>query len=84
MHQLADLRLVDALNFDRLRRNLHQVNIEVLVDVENKLCGNEGAVRIYGPQKGVQPHQIQVFENIIQHWGNLLTAASNQNIFELV
>jgi glycerate 2-kinase len=84
VHQLADLRLVDALNFDRLRRNLHQVNIEVLVDVENKLCGNEGAVRIYGPQKGVQPHQIQVFENIIQHWGNLLTAASNQNIFELV
>ena len=84
VHQLADLRLVAALNFDRLRRNLHQVNIEVLVDVENALCGNEGAVRIYGPQKGVQPHQIQVFENIIQHWGNLLTAASNQNIFELV
>ncbi|OUT94094.1 MAG: hypothetical protein CBB92_13910 [Flammeovirgaceae bacterium TMED32] len=84
MRQLSDLRLVAALNFDRLRRNLHQVNIEVLVDVENTLCGNEGAVRIYGPQKGVQPHQIQVFENIIQHWGNLLTAASNQNIFELV
>ncbi len=84
VRQLADLSLVAALNFDRLRRNLHQVNIEVLVDVENTLCGNEGAVRIYGPQKGVQPHQIQVFENIIQHWGNLLTAASNQNIFELV
>ena len=84
VRQLADLRSVAALNFDRLRRNLHQVNIEVLVDVENTLCGNEGAVRIYGPQKGVQPHQIQVFEDFIQHWGNLLTAASNQNIFELV
>ena len=84
VRQLADLSLVAALNFDKLRRNLHQVNIEVLVDVENTLCGNEGAVRIYGTQKGVQQHQIQVFENIIQHWGNLLTAASNQNIFELV
>ena len=84
VHQLADLRLVEALNFDRLRRNLDQVTIKVLVDVENLLCGNEGAVRVYGPQKGVQPNQLQAFENLIQHWGDLLTTASNQNIFELV
>jgi glycerate kinase len=84
VHQLTDLRTVAALKFDRLRINLHQVNIKVLVDVENTLCGNEGAVRIYGPQKGVQSHQIEVFEDLIEHWGNLLSAASNQNIFELV
>ncbi|MAJ51419.1 MAG: hypothetical protein CMB82_07390 [Flammeovirgaceae bacterium] len=83
VRKLTDLRLVAALNFDRLKRNLNQVNIKVLVDVENTLCGNEGAVRIYGPQKGVQPNQLQTFEEIIQHWGYLLTIASNQNIFEL-
>ena len=38
VNQLADLRSVAALNLDRLKKNLHQISIKVLVDVENTLC----------------------------------------------
>ena len=40
-------------------------------------------MRIYGSQKGVHSHELQIFEDLIQHWGNLFTTASNQHIFEL-
>ena len=69
--QLADLRSVAALNLDLLKKNLYQISIKVLVDVENTLCGNEGVVHIFGPQKVVHSYQLQIFEDLIQHWGDL-------------
>ena len=83
VNQLSDLCSVTALNYDRLNKNLHHVSIKMLVDVENTLCGNEGAVRISGPQKEVHSFELQIFEDLIQHWGNLLLIVLNQHIFEL-
>ena len=40
-------------------------------------------VRIYGSQKGVHSYKLQIFKDLIQRWGNLLTTASNQRNFEL-
>ena len=58
VNQLSDLRSITALNFDRLKRNLHHISIKILVNVENTLCGNEGTLCIDGPQKGVHLHEL--------------------------
>jgi glycerate kinase len=37
--------------------------IEVLCDVNNPLCGEHGAAKIYGPQKGAAPRMVEQLEN---------------------
>ena len=41
---------------------LPQVKIRIAVDVMNPLLGERGAVRVYGPQKGLKPEYFDLFE----------------------
>ncbi len=38
------------------------IPVEVLCDVDNPLCGNWGAARVYGPQKGATPEIVEQLE----------------------
>ncbi len=42
---------------------LPDVRIKIAVDVMNPLLGKRGAVRVYGPQKGLKPEYFEPFEN---------------------
>lgn len=52
---LCEIRSVD---FSAMRRLLGLVRINVLYDVDCKLCGDEGAAAVFGPQKGLTPSEI--------------------------
>ncbi|OHB73202.1 MAG: hypothetical protein A2Z25_08675 [Planctomycetes bacterium RBG_16_55_9] len=43
------------------------VPIEVLCDVDNPLCGQRGAARVYGPQKGATPEMVERLEAGLAH-----------------
>jgi glycerate kinase len=45
-----------------LRRRLRGVTVTVACDVRNPLLGAGGAARMFGPQKGAAPHQIDELE----------------------
>eukprot|EP00702_Spironucleus_salmonicida_P004053 EST45344.1 Glycerate kinase [Spironucleus salmonicida] len=42
-------------------------NITVLCDVKNMLTGETGAVRVFGPQKGLQSSDFEIFDKISTH-----------------
>jgi glycerate 2-kinase len=48
------------------------VPVEVLCDVQNPLCGELGAARIYGPQKGAAPEMVEELEAGLCHLGTLI------------
>lgn len=82
MNQLLDICSVTALNFDRLKKDLHHISFKIIVGVENTLCGNDGMVRIYDPQKGFHFMNCKYLK-IYSTLGNLLTTASTQHNFDL-
>ena len=41
---------------------LSQVSIEILCDVDNPFIGPEGAARVFAPQKGASPHDVEILE----------------------
>jgi glycerate kinase len=43
------------------------VPVEVLCDVDNPLCGEHGAARVYGPQKGATPEMVEALEKGLEH-----------------
>jgi len=46
--------------------------VEVLCDVDNPLCGEQGAARVYGPQKGADAQMVERLESGLLHLAGLL------------
>ena len=51
------------------------LTVEVLCDVDNPLCGDNGAARVYGPQKGATPEMVERLDSGL---GNLARLAREQ------
>ncbi len=54
--ELARIRRIDLSGLDP---RLANVRVEAVCDVDNPLTGPTGAARVYGPQKGATPEQVQ-------------------------
>src|SRR5437870_12970180 len=54
-------------------RNLKLPPIIAAVDVKNPLVGNNGATRVFGPQKGVTPDRIDKFERALMRLADVVT-----------
>ncbi|MDD2047848.1 glycerate kinase [Pseudomonas putida] len=64
---LAQLARLDASGLDP---RLAGVQLEVAADVDNPLCGNNGASAIFGPQKGASPEQVQALDQALGHFAD--------------
>ena len=58
----ADLEKVAEIDFSGTDPRLKDTDITVMCDVTNPLCGENGATRTFGPQKGASPEQIEQLE----------------------
>jgi len=51
---------------------LKDVIVEVACDVNNPLCGEQGASYVFGLQKGATPEIMKVLDNNLRHYGILI------------
>jgi glycerate kinase len=52
--------------------HINRVPIEVLCDVDNPLCGDQGAAKVYGPQKGATKEMVEALEAGLEHLAGLM------------
>lgn len=57
--------------------------IKVLCDVDNPLCGEHGAARVYGPQKGATREMVEILDANLSHLAALVKDQLGQNIKDL-
>jgi glycerate kinase len=60
--------------------NLSLVPIEVLCDVDNPLCGEHGAAKVYAPQKGATPQMVKQLEKGLSHLADLVRKQLQRDI----
>ncbi|ANY15101.1 glycerate kinase [Bordetella pseudohinzii] len=53
------LRALARIDLDGLDPRLAGLEVEVACDVDNPLCGPQGAAHVFGPQKGANPAQVE-------------------------
>ncbi len=53
--------------------NFNIVPVEVLCDVDNPLCGEQGAAKVYAPQKGATPQMVEQLEKGLAHLAELVS-----------
>lgn len=64
-------------------KNGEPVRVEVLCDVDNPLCGEHGAARVYGPQKGATPSMVETLEVGLRNLARLVREQLGREIENL-
>jgi glycerate kinase len=60
-----------------------RVPVEVLCDVDNPLCGERGAARVYGPQKGATEEMVGLLEAGLAHLAELVREKLGRDIKDM-
>lgn len=60
-----------------------RVPVEVLCDVDNPLCGERGAARVYGPQKGATEEMIELLEAGLAHLAKIVKNKLGRDIKDM-
>jgi glycerate kinase len=65
------------LDCSGLDPRLAETEIIVMCDVNNPLCGPEGASYIYGPQKGATPDMVLLLDENLRHFADIVERELN-------
>ena len=57
--------------------------VDVLCDVDNPLCGEHGAARVFGPQKGATPAMVEQLDNGLRHLAGIVKAQLGKDILNV-
>lgn len=74
---LAQLARIDLSGVDP---RLQQVSVTAACDVDNPLCGANGASAVFGPQKGATPEMVTQLDAALRHYGTLLEQATGREV----
>lgn len=61
------LPLIHSIDMSSIDARIHDTAITVMCDVDNPLCGYNGASYVYGPQKGASHTQIEYLDTGLRH-----------------
>lgn len=61
-----------TLDLSRLDPRLDKAEITLACNPHNVLCGERGVARVFGPQKGATPHQVEQLAAALDNWADLL------------
>lgn len=77
---LLDLHRID---FSGIDKRVHDLEITVMCDVDNPLCGNRGASAVYGPQKGATPEMVVHLDSCLSHLADVIKQQSGNDIKDI-
>lgn len=78
--ELAWLHRIDRSGLDP---RLAQVQIDVAVNWHNQLLGPRGVARVFGPQKGATPSQVDYLEAALTRWAVAVRAETGIDVAQM-
>jgi glycerate kinase len=74
---------IAAIDLENIHPGLSGVCIIAAADVTNKLCGETGAARMFGPQKCATPGMVEQLEQNLRHFAELINKQLGINVLDL-
>ncbi|WP_342438711.1 glycerate kinase [Paenibacillus sp. FSL L8-0436] len=72
-----------SIDIASLDGRLKQVQLIVACDVTNPLCGEQGASRVFGPQKGATPEMVHQLDANLAHYAGIVNKQLDKDIRDL-
>ncbi len=81
----AALSLLDRIEppSESARACLEGVEVVVACDVTNPLCGEQGASRVFGPQKGAPPEAVERLDAALAHFAEIALRDLGADVLDL-
>ncbi len=67
-------------DLSHLDQRLQTCSIVIASDVDNPLCGKNGATAIYGPQKGIKKSETLMWDTAMQRYATIIEKEVNRNL----
>ena len=67
---IRDLDRIASITAKNVPEELKECHFRIACDVKNPLCGENGAVYVFGPQKGVREEEKQVYDEKMKHFAD--------------
>lgn len=77
---LSSINSIDFKNFDH---RIKHTKITIASDVTNPLCGENGATKVFGKQKGATTEMLDTLEKGLLHFGNKINEIYSEDIFNI-
>jgi glycerate kinase len=65
---LESLGKIEQISDEKVPGELKECHFQIACDVTNPLCGENGAVAVFGPQKGVKAEEQEEIDAAMQHY----------------
>ena len=76
----GSLNQISKIDISQLDTRLKDVEILIASDVNNPLCGENGASYVFGPQKGATPEMVKQLDANLQYYSALVESTLNINV----
>lgn len=63
---------LQRIDISRIMPLVAETEFVVACDVNNPLCGERGASRVFGPQKGATPHMVELLDRNLLHYADVI------------
>lgn len=71
---------LESIAPDELQHRFKDIELTILCDVSNPLCGMEGAASVFGPQKGASVTQINLLDKRLFSYAGLLLSITGKDV----
>lgn len=68
----GELHRIVSIDTTRIHPGVANCKITIASDVTNPLCGEQGAARIFGPQKGATPEMVSQLDDGLRHLAGVI------------
>ena len=79
----GELKKIVKIDIGCMNSRLSDIKVLVASDVNNPLCGPQGASRIYGPQKGATPEMIKKLDESLSYFAELIKRDLNKDVKDI-
>lgn len=76
----AALSQVVSIDLSLMPTTLGEIPIAIACDVDNPLCGPQGASAVFGPQKGASPAEVAQLDSALSHFADVLAQACGRDM----
>jgi glycerate 2-kinase len=79
-HGGGELGRLQRIDLSRLDPRLARVQLDAAVNWHNALLGERGVARVFGPQKGATPSQVNALEGALERYARLIQQATGRDV----
>ena len=67
----GSLNLIEKIDLSEMDKRIKNTKITVACDVDNSLCGKNGASYVYGPQKGASAQTVEILDSNLERFAQI-------------